>query len=178
MSHSLVKLLAFALAICGCTSSAIASICLEATDFRPTQYDEVFSGLVVSTERIEKAVPVAVTPGEKVVEDPGYWSRSRILVLRIWRGAPPTVAELWTPVVTDGDSTPIPGSLFVALVRSQNGRSVTSNSICDGPRMAAATAGRGTFTVAGIAMIAAAVCAAAIALLSLVRMVRRRRLSQ
>jgi hypothetical protein len=176
--HSRVKICAFTLVICGWTSSAIASICAETSEFRPAQYNQVFSGLVISTERIDKAMSVAVAPGENVVEYPGYWIRSRILVLRIWQGVPPMVAELWTPVVTDGDAPPIPASLFVALVRSEKGRSVASNSICDGPRKAAATSGRGTFAVAGIAIIAAAVCAAAIALLSLVRIVRRRRPSR
>ena len=182
-SHSLVKLFAFALVSCCCTSSAIAYICSEATEFRPAQYDQVFSGLVLSTERTGNTVrvagaPLAVVHGERVVEDPGYWSRSRILVLRIWQGAPPTVAELWIPVVTDADSPPIPASLFVALVRSEKGRSVATNSACARLRKAAATEGRGAFTVVGIAIIAATVCTAAIALLSLMRIVRRRRPSR
>lgn len=174
-SHSLVKLFSFALFICGCTSSAIAAMCTETAEFNPAQYDQVFWGLVISTERIKTVVPAEV-PGE-IVEDPGYWSRSRILVLRIWKGAPPTVAELWTPVVTDADFPLIPTSLFVALVRSEKGRSVATNSICDRPLKAAATESRGVFAVKGMAIIAAAVFTAALAFLLLVRMVRRRRLS-
>jgi hypothetical protein len=87
------------------------------------------------------------------------------------------VAEVWIPVVTDADSPPIPAFLFVVLVRSEKGRGVATNSACDRPQRAAATEGRGAFTVAGIAIIAAAFCTVAIALLSLVRIVRRRRRS-
>jgi hypothetical protein len=91
-SHSLVTLFAFALIIFGCTPSAIAYMCSgtansKTAEFRPAQYDQVFSGLVISTEHINRPVPVAVVRGEEVVEDPGYWSRTRILVLRVWRGA-------------------------------------------------------------------------------------------
>jgi hypothetical protein len=160
--------------MCSCSVFSSWGRDSAATEVRPAQYDQVFSGLVISTERIDESVAVAAAPGEKVVDDPGYWTRSRILVLRIWRGAPSAVAELWTPVATDCDSPPIAGFFFVALVRSERGRSVATNSFCDCAEKAAATEGRGTFTVAGIAITAAAICAAAIALLPLVRIVRRR----
>lgn len=179
--HCLANLLAFALVVFGCAFSApvVACICRDAdstaTGVRAAEYDEIFSGLVISTERIDEPVAAAAVSGEEIVEDPGYWTRSNILVLRIWRGAPSTVAEVWTPVVTDCESPPIAGSYFVALVQSEIGRGVASNSLCDRAQKAAATEGRGAFAFSGIAIIAAAICAAAIALLALVKVIRRRR---
>lgn len=161
--------------VCSCSVFSSPGKDSAAAEVTPADYHEVFSGLVLSTERIDQPVAAAPVSGEKVIEDPGRWIRSRILVLRIWRGAPSTVAEVWTPVVTDCDSPPMIGSYFVALVRSQDGRSVASNSICDCARKAAATAGRGDFAVAGIAISAAAIFAAAIALVSLVKVIRGRR---
>lgn len=178
---------AFALVISGCTFSAPAVACLcscsvfsspakdsTATEFRPAEYAQIFSGLVISTERIDQPVAAAAVSGETVVEE-NYWTRSRILVLRIWRGAPSTVAEVWTPGGSSCDIPPIPGFYFVALVRAEKGRSVASNSFCDCAEKAAAREGPGAFTGAAIAIAAAAIGAAAAALLLLVRVVRRRR---
>jgi hypothetical protein len=178
--------LAFALVIFGCAFSTPAVACLcscsvfssrgadtAGAAVTPTEYEQIFSGLIISTERIDEPVVAATAAsGGNVVEAPGYWIRSRILVLRSWRGAPSTVAEVWTPVGSDCDSPPIVGSYFVALVRSEKGRSVASNSPCDCAQKAAATEGRGAFTVAGIVIIAAAICAAAIASLSLAKVIR------
>jgi hypothetical protein len=181
--HCHTNLLAFAVVIFGCAFSApvIACICRDAdslaTGVRAAEYDEIFSGLVISTERIDEPVAAAAVSGDEVVEDSGYWIRSRILVLRIWRGAPPTVAEVWTPVVANCDSPPITGSYFVALVQSEIDRDVARYSLCDRAWKAAATEGRGAFAFAGIALTAAAICAVAIALLLLVKVVRRRSLS-
>lgn len=185
--HCLANLLALALLVVGCAHSAPAVACLcSCSDFsnrgtdsaaaegRAAEYDQVFSGLVISTERTDEPVSAAAISGKNVVESPGYWTRSRILVLRIWRGAPSTVADVWTPVVTDCDSPPIAGSYFVALVRSEKGRSAASNSLCDCAQKAAATEGRGAFAVEGIAISAAAICTAAIAIFSLIEVIRRR----
>ncbi len=164
--------------VCAFSAPVVACMCRDAdsmaTGVRAAEYDEIFSGLVISTERIDEPVAAGAVSGDEVLEDPGYWTRSRILVLRIWRGAPPTVAEVWTPVVADCDSPPITGSYFVALVQSEIGRGVASNSLCDRAQKAAATAARGAFAFAGIALTAAAICAATMALLLLVKVVRRR----
>lgn len=141
------------------------------------KYDQAFSGFVVSTRRVDEPVidpPVVIN--DDLVESPGYWIRSRILVLRIWRGAPTTVTEVWTPVFTNCDSSPILGSYFVAIVRLEDGRSVARNSSCDCPLIATATKGPETIAAAGAAITVAAVGAAAFALFALARVVRRRRL--
>lgn len=186
--HYPVHLLVFALTVFGCAFSAPAVACLcscsffsgqgknpTAPEFTLAEYDQIFSGLIISTERIDEPVAAAAVSGEKIVEDPGSWTRSKVLVLRIWRGAPATVTEIWTPVVTDCDSPPIAGSYFVALVRSEQGRSVASNSICDCAQKVAATEGRGAFAITGIVITMAAIGAAAIVLLSFVRLIRRYR---
>jgi hypothetical protein len=190
--NRLAKLPAIALVVFGCAFSAPAVACLcscsifstpgkypRATELKPAEYyDQVFSGLIISTERTrEPVVSPPVSVGNGLVEDPGHWIKSRVLVLRIWRGTPSTVAEVWTPIVSDCDVPPIMGFHFVALVRTKNGRSVAGNTYCDCTQKAAATEGRGVLAVAGIAITAAAICAAAIAFLSLVKIVRRRRLS-
>ena len=170
------KPLASALAAVGSAFSATAVACLCASaDVMPVEYDEVFSGLVISTERTHEPVADTAFSGDEVVEDQGYWARSSILVIRTWRGAPSTVAEVWTPVVTDCDSPPIAGSYLVMLVRSEKGRGVASNSLCDSAQKAAATKDGGVFTVAGISIITGVIGAATVALLLLAKMFRRRR---
>jgi hypothetical protein len=188
-SHWLVRQLAVGLVVFGCVFSAPAVACLcncstfstpgtypIATELRPAEYyDTVFSGLIISTERTrEPVVSPPVSVGDGLVEDPGYWMKSRVLVLRIWRGTPSTVAEVWTPIVSNCDVPPTTGFHFVALARTEKGRSVAGNTHCDCLEKAAATEGRGAFAVAGIATTAAAAFAAAIALLSLVKIIRRR----
>lgn len=172
----LARVLASAFVTFGAAFSATAVACLCASsDLKPVEHDEVFSGLIIATERTDEPVADASYSGDKVVEDPGYWARSRILVIRTWRGAPSTVADVWTPVVTDCDSPPIAGSYFVALVRSENGRGVASNSPCDDAQKAEATKQGGGFAVAGIAITAGVLGAATVALLPLVKIIRRRR---
>jgi hypothetical protein len=185
---SLASTLAFALVIFGCTLSQPAVACLcncsifsswgeDSTDTEvgTADYDQVFSGLILSTERIREPLSPAVASGETFVDYQGYWIRSRILVFRTWQGAPSTVAEVWTPVVSSCDVPPSAGFHFVALVRTEKGRRVADNTYCDCVLKAAATKRRGAFTAAGIAVTAAAVSAAALALLWLVKIIRRRR---
>jgi hypothetical protein len=184
----MMKRMAAALVVFGSTFSAPAMACLcscsisstpakdsTATEVTPAEYDQVFSGLVISTERTSEPVRAPEVLNEKFVADPGYWIKSKVLVLRIWRGTPSTVAEVWTPILSDCDLRPITGFHFVALVRMEKGRRVAGNTFCDCAEKAAATEGRGAFSIAGIAITAAAVGAAAIALLLLVRVIRRRR---
>ena len=193
--HRLARLPAIALVVFGCAFSAPAMACFcncsifspppkhpDPTALRPAEYyDQIFSGLIISTEHTREPVvsPMVVVgktaSGEDIVLNPGYWIRSRVLVLRIWRGTPSTVAEVWTPIVTDCDVPPVPGFHFVALVRREKGRSVAENTYCDCTQEDAVTEGRGAFAVAGIAIIAAAISAAVLAVLVLVRIVRRRR---
>ncbi|WP_161966015.1 hypothetical protein [Steroidobacter cummioxidans] len=176
-SRCLARLLTFAFASFGFafSATAVACLCGSADVGFVEEYDEVFSGLVISTQRTDEPVADTASSGEAVVEDPGYWVRSRILVMRTWRGAPSTVAEVWAPVATNCDSPPIPGFYFVALVRSEKGRSVASNSLCDHALKAAATKERGSFAVAGITIAAAGAGAATAALLWFVKIIRRRR---
>jgi hypothetical protein len=185
-----VRRLAVALVMLGCAFSAPAVACLCSCSIfstpgeypikvSPTKYEQVFSGLVISTGRTGEPVvapPIVVgktASGETIVEDPGYWIRSRVLVLRVWRGTPSMVAEVWTPNLSDCDVPLTPGFHFVALVRTEKGRSVAHNTYCDCVEKDAWTQGRGTFTGASIAL-AASLGAAAIALLWLVKVVRRR----
>ena len=178
----------FALAVIACVFSAPAVACMcscswfsspeeeeiAAVEATPAQFDQVFSGVVLSTERIRKPLHPADV-GKEFVVSPGYWIRSRILVLRVWQGTPPTVAEVWTSVVTNCDVAPVTGFYFVALVRSEEGRSVADNTLCDCVTKAAVTKGRGTFAVAGTSITAAAIGAAVVAFFALVKLIRRRR---
>ena len=159
------------------SSTAMACLCsdwkaseLEAS---ASQYEQVFAGLIVwqSSEPREAAPPAFGVPAL----DPGYWVKSKVLVLRVWRGAPPLVAEVWTPVVISCDSWPVPGSYFVALAKHESGRNVASNSECEGPLRAYATAGPATIAMAGIAATAAVLGLVAFAAVWLVKIVRRRR---
>ncbi|MEJ0040345.1 MAG: hypothetical protein WDO68_30695 [Gammaproteobacteria bacterium] len=193
--HRLARLLAIVIVVFGGAFSAPAVACMcncsifstpgkypITTKPKPADYyDQVFSGLIILTERTREPVvspPVVVgklPSGEDIVEDPGYWVRSRVLVLRLWRGAPAAVAEVWTPIASDCDVPPIPGFHFVALVRTEKGRTVARNTHCDCVDKDAATEGRGAFAIAGVAMVAAALGIVAVALFLLVKVVRRRR---
>lgn len=163
--------------LCSCSAFSEWSVEeVEAAAAESAEYDQVFSGFVVSTRRVDQPVvdpPVAVN--EDLVESPGYWIRSQILVFRIWRGAPSTVTEVWTPVVTDCDSSPIPGSYFVAIVRFDDDRSVARNSPCDCPLRVVATQGSGTIAIAGAAITVASVGVVALALLAFAKAIRRRK---
>jgi hypothetical protein len=140
------------------------------------QYDQVFSGLAISTERIAAPAIESENPGGAASSDLRFWTRSKILVLRVWRGAPPTIAEVWSPGGSSCDLAVMAGFHFVALVRTENGRSIARNSECDSDVMAA-TKERGTYTNAGVAIIAASFCVAALALTWLGISIRRRRRS-
>lgn len=109
-----------------------------------------------------------------MVGDSTSWTRSKILVLHIWRGTPPTIAEVWTPGGSSCDLPVIAGFHFVALVRIEKGRSVARNSDCE-CGVIAATEGRGAYTNAGVAVIAFAFCIAAIVLTWLGISIRRLR---
>jgi hypothetical protein len=163
--------------LCSCEGNAINGSRATTADATSDQYDQVFSGLVISTKRIDEPVAEAAVSGDGFVEDPGHWIRSRMLVIRVWRGAPSTMAELWTPVATNCDLPPIAGSYFVAAARTEKGRSVASNSLCECDQKAALTAGRGTFALTSVAIIGTAICAAAIVLLMLGKVIRRVRRS-
>ena len=163
--------------LCSCAGDAMEGNDSKIVGTVATQFEQVFSGLTISTERIDEPVTgVTVTAGD-VVEDPGYWVRSRILVLRVWRGTPATVAEVWTPVVTSCDSPPITGLHFVALAKLEEGRSVARNTFCDCDLRAAATTERGTFAAAGIAVVLAATALVVVLLFLLIKAIRRRRVS-
>jgi hypothetical protein len=94
-SYCLPRLLAFAFASFGSVfgATAVACVCASADVRLVEEYDEIFSGLVISTERTDQPVTDTASSDEAVVEDHGYRVRSRILVMRTWRGAPSTVAE-------------------------------------------------------------------------------------
>lgn len=177
-----MRLLSLAIIVFCATLSAPALACMcansETVEVTPNAYEQVFSGVVLSAEHTDE--PVIAHPvflGDGVVESRGHWIKSKVLVLRVWRGMPSTVAEVWTPNLTDCDLWPIPGFYFTALVQTEYGRRMAGNTYCDGAERTAATAGRGTFMFPGIAVFVAALGAVAIALFSLVKVVRRYRSS-
>jgi len=143
-------------------------------DTKSDQYDQVFSGLILSAERVNEPVTALVEVGPNLVLDPGFWIKSKILVLRVWRGAPSTTAEVWTPVVTDCDTPPMPGLYFMALVRTKEGRSVAERAYCNCDE-AALTAGGGTLVLTNVVILAAAIGVVGIALVLLLRQFRRSR---
>lgn len=159
------------------SSTAMAYSCtnweVSELEGNASQYEQVFAGLIVwqSSEPRAAAPPIF----EGLTLDPGYWVKSKVLVLRVWRGAPPMVAEVWTPVVMDSDFRPIPGSYFVALQKYEAGRNVAAYSECERPLRAYATAGSATIAMAGFATIAAVLGLVMIAAVQLVKIVRRRR---
>lgn len=174
---------AVVLAACGIAFSgpAIACICANpdapALEASASSVDQVFSGLIIWTERSDEPVmPSGISPDASAL-DPGHWIRSRVLVLRVWRGTPPVVAEVWTPVIFDCDGRPIPGSYFVALVNRDAGRDVAENSECGRALRMFSTKGPATFAIGGIVTIAAVLALGAIASVWVTRIVRRRRIS-
>src|SRR5262245_9977991 len=44
----------------------------------PADYREIFSGLVIATERIDEPVAVIASSGTGVMVDPGYWIKSKV----------------------------------------------------------------------------------------------------
>jgi hypothetical protein len=179
---------AVALAIFACTFSVPAAACLcscsifskpgkdaIAAEVGAAGYDQVFSGFIIGTERIDEPAAAEPVSSATSVDERGYWTKSRVLVLRIWQGTPSTVTDVWTHVVTDCDPSPSRGTYFVALVRYQEGRNVARNSSCDCARKAAATQGSSAFAVGGITIAAAALGTPLAALLWLVKIIQRRK---
>ena len=79
--------------LCSCEGAATQGKRSTDLDEAAGQYDQVFSGLVISTERTaEPAIGAANLGGGGAASDLRFWTRSKILVLHIWRGAPPTIA--------------------------------------------------------------------------------------
>lgn len=108
-------------------------------------YHQAFSGLVISTQRVNEPVVAPAAPDASgVVESSGYWIKS----------------------------PPHTGFYFVALVRTEKRRSIANNTPCECALRAAATTGRGTFAVAGISITAAAAAVIVAALLLLVKTLR------
>ena len=138
-----------------------------------SKYDQVFAGLIIWQTSEPKAAP-AVSPVGPTL-DPGYWIKSKVLVLRVWRGSPPVVAEVWTEVVTSCDSRPLPGSYFVALVKKDGGRNIAGFAECDRSVREFATAGPARIVIGGFSSIAAAIGLVFIATVWLWKIVRRRR---
>jgi hypothetical protein len=121
----------------------------------PIQYDAVFSGLVISTQTL---------PEPSSAPDLRFWTKSKILVLHIWQGAPSTITEVWTPGGSSCDQAILAGFHFVALARNENDRLIAHNSDCENDVVAAATQGRGTYTKAAVTLIAAAFLVTAVVL--------------
>lgn len=155
---------------CFCSNSDSAS--LEASASRMNQ---VFSGLIIWSERVNEPVLAVADSPDALALDPGHWIKSKVFVFRVWRGTPPVVAEVWTPVVFDCDLRPIPGSYFVALAKPEAGRDVAEYSECGRALRAVATKGPAALAVGGVVAIAAVLVAGAIVSLWLMRIVRRRR---
>jgi len=142
------------------------------------EYDAVFSGLVISTQRIAETANQAANPDVAGARDLRFWTKSKILVLHIWRGVPPAVVEVWAPGGSSCDRTIIAGLHFVALARSENGRLIARNSDCEGDAITAATQGPGAYTNAAVSMIAAAFLVTALALAWSAISIRRLRRSR
>jgi hypothetical protein len=167
----------------GYSAPAVACLCscslfstpapVSGVDTQLAGYDQIFSGVVIGTERVDAPADPPAPSDQGVVVAERYWIRTRILVLRTWRGTPSAVAELWIPVFTNCDSPPIPGSYFVALVRTDEDRNVAGSSLCDCGLRAAATAGRATYSMAGVAITSGMFFVVAFALYWMVRRFRR-----
>jgi hypothetical protein len=139
-----------------------------------SQFDQVFSGLIIWTDRFE--VPPSSTPATSEFRaiDPGYWIKSKVLVFRVWRGTPPPVAEVWTLVSSDCESPPFPGLYFEASTKRDGSRSVAENSYYSRAVGKYLTRGPATFATAGVAAIGAILCFGCIMLVWLAKIVRRR----
>lgn len=144
-------------AACLCSCPALAQEAKSAAVAMPLdRYVEVYSGVVVSAERVDEPVAAAASVFGDAVEDRGHWIRVKILVLRVWKGATPTVATAWVPVLANCDSPPLLGSYFVSMTREESGRHIASNSACDCGVKVAATLGRGTYALPGVGILVVA----------------------
>jgi hypothetical protein len=169
--HARARFFVFMILFVLSVACAPASACMMSCAYSEAggRYDRVFSGLIISTESIpdptvDRAAPAAATPNDTAVHDFGFWTKSQILVLHTWRGSPPTVAEVWTPGGTSCDLPMIAGFHFVALARIEKNRSIAFHTNCEGDLNIEAILGRGTYTTAGVGIIAATVFVAALGL--------------
>ena len=161
--------------MCRCKSSYPGAD-VARLEAKAAQLEQVFAGLVISTEQI-KATPETdpALPRIAPAIDPGYWIRSKVLVLRIWRGSPPMVAEVWTRLEIDCDRRPFPGLYIDALTKHVAGRDVADFSECSCGLQAFATEGPASFAMGGIATIAAVLALGVAAFVWLSKIVRLRR---
>lgn len=148
---------------CICSCEHVGTQGSEAFNEAVGQYEQVFAGLVISAERTYRPVNGATSSGRTVEVE--YWTKSRIVVTRIWRGAPPAIAEVWTLSGSSCHLDVVAGLYFVALASTDNGRSVADNLDCECGVEEAATKGKGTYTKAGVALTAVTSCAAATVLI-------------
>jgi hypothetical protein len=140
-------------------------------------YQSIFVGWVLSTHRV--AEPVVSSAADYDPESSfEYWVRSRVVVERVWKGNPATVVEVWTPVSSDCDVTPVSGMRFIVRERIQSGRSIARKSVCDYQWASAVTAQRGRYTTAGLLMLGTIGALAAALLLVALRFFARRSASK
>jgi len=157
--------------------SGLAQACLcpnydaAALEANSAKFEQVFAGLIISTERIHNR------QFEGAEVDSGSSIKSKVLVLRVWRGTPPTVAEVWTPVIDYCGIQPFPGLYFVALAKREAGRSVAEYNECNCALRAYTTQGPATFAIGGIAALGAVLGLVVAAAVWLWRIVRRKRRS-
>jgi len=160
MASHLAKVFTWTIALTVAAASAPASAysCndIEASELeaRASQYDQVYAGLIIRTERSSEPRESLPIQASSPVLGPPYWVKSKVLVLRVWKGTPPYVAEIWTPAGWGSYLAPIPASYFVALAKDEAGRTVANYSDCEGPLRAYATRGSATFTPAGYGVLA------------------------
>jgi hypothetical protein len=157
--------------MCRCSDSEVTSSDLAAVRERHESYEQVFSGITIWTERFDELPNGGMVPSKGW---PSRWIKSHILVLRIWRGAPPTIAEVWTPDFTSCDTPPILGFHFVALGKLDNNRLVATSYTCDCAERVFATAGTSVAAPKGIAILAAATSVLAYLLYLPISSIRRR----
>jgi hypothetical protein len=162
--------------ICDCESAKFRDRGSAVSTVKIPQSEQIFSGWIISTKRVEKKDADAPDRATNTDGYPYYWFRSKILVTRVWRGTPPRVAEVWTPEGSDCDLPMVTGFHVVALVRTENGLSMARHTLCDECGVeSAATQGRGTYTSAGVLLIAASLLAGVLFLFTLVKLLGRRR---
>lgn len=183
MIPTLAKAFTRMIALVGAALSAPAIACLcsdwepSGLEARASEYEQIFAGLIIWTETTDEPVLGAPFTTDYSGIDPGYWAKSKVLVLRVWRGAPSMVTEVWTPVASSCDLRPLPAFYFVALVKREKGRNVDRYNYCDGPLRAYATRGPATLAPGGYALLAVILGVVFIAFTWLRNKVRRKRAS-
>jgi len=164
--------------ICACESSTYRQMAAAGTRTVLGHYDEVFSGWILSTQRVNNPSISGGATFQGTETYPYYWVRSKVLVVRIWRGAPSVITEVWTPGGNSCDMPMLAGIHFVALVSKEGDRRIARQSMCDCGITAAATTGRGAYTAAGLTLLAILGSVVAFLLLWLSKTVRRRMFSK